>query len=87
MKDKNNIFNIEANYNFFAALLLFLQENYQENFDKLCILLPNRRSCREFKKILAKKNIIKIPQVKAILDISFEDFFQFLPDESVKKNN
>lgn len=86
MKDKINIFNIEANYHFFASLLAFLEENFAQKLDSLQLILPNRRSCRELKLLFLKKSKTqKIPKLKAIADLSYEDFFQFLPDEEVKR--
>ena len=87
MKDKNNIFNIEANYHFFECLLPFLEEKFAQNLENLQILLPNRRSCRELTQIFAQKSSNQtraIPKIKAISDISYEDFFQFLPLDSAK---
>jgi ATP-dependent helicase/nuclease subunit B len=86
MKGKNNIFNIEANYHFFESFLLFLEKKFPEDFDNLQILLPNRRSCREFKQLLLQKTSAGvIPQIKAISDISYEDFFQFLPQDAARQ--
>lgn len=75
MKVEKNIYNIASNYDFLESFLQFLNDNFAKNFSQIKILLPNRRSCREFKEILLKKNQILIPQIKAILDISLDDFF------------
>ncbi len=77
MNSKDNIFNIRGNYHFFESFLQFLNDRFAQNFGQVKIILPNRRSCREFKELLLAKNIVLIPQIKAISDISFEDFFQF----------
>jgi len=85
MKDNNNIFNIEANYHFFESFFLWLEEKFSGELQAAQIFLPNRRSCRELKELFLKKNITgALPQIKAISDISFEDFFQFLPSDSAK---
>lgn len=73
------IFNIPANYNFFENLLEFIKQEFQQNnnfeIKNIKLFLPNRRSCREFKKIFNQNcpNSI-LPQIKAISDISYEDF-------------
>lgn len=86
MPDKTNIFNIPANYHFFESLLFFIKKNFAENSSNLKILLPNQRSCRELKKLFLQKNShFFLPQIKAISDLSFEDFFEFLPKEKTQK--
>lgn len=88
---KNNIFNIPANYHFFNNLLKFIEENFALNnkstdFEKIKIFLPNRRSCREFKKIITNKySNIFLPQIKAISDLSYEDFENFKSSQIAKK--
>ncbi|MBL6664861.1 MAG: PD-(D/E)XK nuclease family protein [Rickettsiales bacterium] len=73
------IYNIAANYHFFNNLTEFIsQEIIKGDLEKLKyvkILLPNRRSCREFTKTLNSRypNII-LPKIKAISDISYDDF-------------
>lgn len=84
MNHKNNIFNICGNYHFFESFLQFLNDNFGQNFGGVKIILPNRRSCREFKELLLEKNQVLIPQIKAISDISFEDFFQFSSNSRTK---
>ena len=75
-----NIYNIPANYHFFNSLSEFITQKFINDSDLsklkyLKILLPNRRSCREFTKILTAKypNVI-LPKIKAISDISYDDF-------------
>ena len=75
-----NIYNIPANYNFFENLSefiaqKFLKDNQTQQLKYIKIFLPNRRSCREFGKILNSRypNII-LPKIKAISDISYDDF-------------
>lgn len=86
MPDKATIFNIPANYHFFESLFYWLEKNYtSEQFSEIKIFLPNRRSCREFQEIfLRKKSNGILPKIKAISDISIDDFFDFLPSEAVK---
>lgn len=86
MPDKTTIFNIPANYHFFESLLFFIEKNFTENSSNLKVFLPNQRSCRELKMLfLQKKSHFFLPQIKAISDISFEDFFEFLPQEKAQK--
>lgn len=86
MLNKANIFNIPANYHFFESLADWLIKNFAHDLSSVKIFLPNHRSCRELKKILLKKEIHSfLPQIKAISDISYEDFFDFLPNEEVKE--
>ncbi len=81
MSNKVNISNIPANYNFFESLFCYLTENFAEEIHKTKIFLPNHRSCRAFSQLFAqKKQFAIIPQIKAISDISYEDFFDFLPE-------
>ena len=86
MLDKPRIFNIPANYHFFESLFYWLEKNFNEQLSEVKIFLPNRRSCREFQELfLAKNRNLILPKIKAISDISFEDFFDFLPNENVKR--
>ncbi len=85
MLNKANIFNIPANYHFFESLAFWMMNSFSQNLEKVKIFLPNRRSCREFKKVLLQQNELKfLPQIKAISEISYEDFFDFLPNEQVQ---
>lgn len=86
MPDKATVFNIPANYHFFESLFDWLKKNYtSEQFSEAKIFLPNRRSCREFQEIfLQKKSCGILPKIKAISDISIEDFFDFLPSKNAK---
>jgi len=84
-----NIYNIPANYHFFNGLSEFITENFIKDSDLtklkyIKILLPNRRSCREFTKILNSQhpNII-LPKIKAISDISYDDFIDAKEDEKL----
>ncbi|MBP7710318.1 MAG: PD-(D/E)XK nuclease family protein [Rickettsiales bacterium] len=84
MLDKPNVFNIPANYHFFESLFDLAEKKFGPQLSQVKFFLPNRRSCREFREIfLAKKNTI-LPQIKAISDISYEDFFDFLPNQNAK---
>jgi ATP-dependent helicase/nuclease subunit B len=86
MLDKPRIFNIPANYHFFESLFYWLEKNFNEQLSEVKIFLPNRRSCREFQELfLAKNRNFILPKIKAISDISFEDFFDFLPNENAKR--
>lgn len=85
MLDKPNIFNIPANYDFFESIFFWLEKNFSKDISKAKIFLPNRRSCRELRQLFLQKNVSGIlPQIKAISDISFEDFFEFLPNEDAR---
>jgi ATP-dependent helicase/nuclease subunit B len=83
--DKTNIFNIPANYDFFQSLFSWLEKQYPQQLSEVKIFLPNRRSCRQFRQVLLEKKLdIILPKIKAISDISYEDFFNFLPNENAK---
>jgi len=86
MLDKPSIFNIPANYHFFESLFYWLEKNYNsDQISEVKIFLPNRRSCREFREVfLQKKPNSILPKIKAISDISIDDFFDFLPNEDAK---
>lgn len=82
-----NIINIAPNQHFFATLSDLLLENFDNEIANITILLPNHRSCREFQYSLLNKhnkNSIILPKIKAISDISFEDFFDFLPNKEIQ---
>lgn len=86
MLDKANIFNIPANYHFFESLFFWLEKNFSNDLSQAKIFLPNRRSCRELRTIFLKKKWQgALPKIKAISDISYEDFFEFLPNPSTKE--
>lgn len=86
MLDKPNIFNIPANYHFFESLFSWLEEKFPNRLSEVKIFLPNQRSCREFRELfLAKKMNMILPNIKAISDISYEDFFDFLPNEEAQE--
>ena len=86
---KANIFNIPANYHFFESLFCFLSENFSDSISQTKIFLPNQRSCRELRQIFLKKipqnSPLILPKIKAISDLSFEDFFDFLPQQEVQE--
>jgi len=85
MLNKANIFNIPANYHFFESLASWMLDIFGDDVSKTKVFLPNRRSCRELKKILLQKESLSfLPQIKAISDIGYEDFFDFLPDEEAQ---
>jgi ATP-dependent helicase/nuclease subunit B len=87
MLDKSSIFNIPANYHFFESLFYWLEKNYNFNqISEVKIFLPNRRACREFGNLFLQKSPYAIlPKIKAISDISIDDFFDFLPNEEAKE--
>ena len=73
-----NIFNIPANYNFLETLACWLENAFGEKLAEVKILLPSRRSCRELQQVFAQKNFLgSLPKIKAISDISYEDFSDF----------
>ena len=78
---KNNIFNINSNYNFLESLsywILRKENNYSYRISDFTLFLPNRRSCREIKPILLKqayKKSILLPKIKAIGDIDCSDIY------------
>ncbi len=98
--NKPNVLNIPSHQNFFESLLKFLSENFSKNISDVKIFLPNQRSCRELRELFLQKSLtshqnskpdsrisstIILPKIKAISDISFEDFFDFLPAPEVKE--
>lgn len=86
MLDKPNILNIPANYHFFESLFSWLKEKFPNHLSEVKIFLPNQRSCREFRGLfLAKKMNVILPSIKAISDISYEDFFDFLPNDEAQE--
>lgn len=86
---KSNIFSIPANYHFFESFFFWLSKNFSGSISDLKIFLPNQRSCRELRELFLQKNssgaALLLPKIKAISDLSFEDFFDFLPQEDVKQ--
>lgn len=82
---KPNIFNIASNYNFFDELFYWLQKNFGNQISEAKIFFPNRRACREFENIFLQKfgNGVKLPKIKAIADISYEDFLDSFPKSQI----
>ncbi|OFW81357.1 MAG: hypothetical protein A2887_03540 [Alphaproteobacteria bacterium RIFCSPLOWO2_01_FULL_40_26] len=75
MIDRANVFNIPANYHFFESLFFWLTKTFADELSKAKIFLPNQRSCRELRELFLQKNFCgTLPQIKAISDISCEDF-------------
>lgn len=73
-----NIFNIPANYHFLETLACWLEERFGKELAEVRILLPNRRSCRELRQIFIQKNHCGfLPKIKALSDLSYEDFSDF----------
>ena len=71
----NKVFNIPANYEFLPLVFDFLKSNFSDQISQIKVFLPNRRSCRELKNIFAAHSASSLlPQIKAISDISYEDF-------------
>ena len=87
--NQGNIFNIPANYHFFYSLFNWLENNFGAAISQTTIILPNQRSCRELREIFLQKNspnsAFILPKIKSISDISFEDFFEFLPSEEIRQ--
>lgn len=85
---KPNIFNISSEHNFFESLYIWLLENFSDQLSETKILLPNQRSCRHLQQLFLEKSTknsaIILPKIKAISDISYEDFFDFLPNNEIK---
>ncbi len=84
MIDKPNVFNIPANYHFFESLLFWAEKEFGDKLNEIKFFLPNRRSCREFHEVFSKSKHLLLPNLKAISDISYEDFFDFLPNPEAK---
>lgn len=83
-----NIFNISPQCHFLESLFDWLVKNFSHNIADVQIFLPSTRSCREFKQIFIKNNKNKsviLPTIKAISDLNYEDFFDFLPNEEAKQ--
>lgn len=85
----SNIFNVPANYHFFESLFFFLNKNFPDNLAQAKIFLPNQRSCRELRQLFLAKtpanSAVILPQIKSLSDISFEDFFDFLPQTDIQE--
>lgn len=82
-----NILNIPANYHFLKSLLNFIKQRFsKEQITNLKLFLPNQRSCREIKQLfLDNKDCQLLPEIKAISDISYQDFFDFLPNNEAQE--
>lgn len=83
-----HILNIPSQQNFFESLFEWLLKNFPKEISNVKIFLPNHRSCREFQQIFLQKTSNKsliLPKIRAISDISYEDFFDFLPNDEIKK--
>lgn len=84
--NKINIFNIPTYYNFLEALYYWLEENFSNQSQSLSqenapiIILPSNLAVKEFKKIIAKKEIKKttkiLPKIIAIGELSYQDIFE-----------
>lgn len=86
MLNKPNIVNIPNNYHFLKSLFHWLENSFSEELPHVKIFLPNRRSCREFSRLfLDKKSPKLLPEIKAISDLSYEDFFEFLPNKDAQE--
>lgn len=86
MLNKTNIVNIPNNYHFLKSLFYWLENSFSDQLPQVKIFLPNRRSCREFSRLfLDKKANNLLPEIKAISDLSFEDFFDFLPNKEAQE--
>lgn len=84
-KAELNVFNIPANYDFFATFFVWIKNNFLSDLEDVRIFLPNQRSCRELRQMFLQDSVQFLPQIKAINEISFEDFFEFLPQNDVKE--
>ncbi len=80
-----NIYNIASNYHFFESFLQWLEEGFAGKISEAKIFLPNRRAVREFQNAFAARfgKALAIPKVKAIADISHQDFLDSFPREQV----
>ncbi len=58
-----------------------MKKNFSNQLPEVKIFLPNRRSCRELRSVFSSNDGgMMLPKIKAISDISYEDFFDFLPE-------
>jgi len=82
-----NVFNISSNYNFFESFACWLEDSFGQKVSDVKILLPNRRSCREFSEFLVEKypHWSKMPKIKAIADISYHDFLDSFSRSQVQE--
>ncbi|MSP33566.1 MAG: hypothetical protein EXR06_01525 [Rickettsiales bacterium] len=82
---KPNIFNIPSNYHFFDSLTDWLNIGFGSKINDVKILFPNRRACREFQNIFIDKfgPEALMPKVKAIGDISYDDFLDSFPRQQI----
>jgi len=59
-----------------------LEKNFGRDLGKAKILLPNRRACRELREVFKQRNFNGfLPEIKAISDLSYEDFTDDAMDE------
>ena len=66
-----NLFNINPNYNFLESLAVWVLQNFSTQRRDTLLILPNKRSCLEFKNIHQNlKTGFECPKVAAISDIS-----------------
>ena len=85
MLNKPNIVNIPNNYHFLKSLYNWLESSFPDELPHVKIFLPNRRTCREFSRLfLDNSTNTLLPEIKAISDLSFEDFFEFLPHQEAQ---
>jgi ATP-dependent helicase/nuclease subunit B len=86
---KKKLYNIPANYHFLESLAEFLLEEFSlPDLAQVKLFLPNRRSAREFQNLLTKKitnqnSSVILPKIKAIGDLSFEDFIDNFSNQEI----
>jgi len=69
----NKIYNISSQYHFLGTLKSWLKDNF--NIDNnLNLILPSKRACSNFKKLLVNSNCYILPKINAISDICLTDF-------------
>lgn len=74
--NKGKFYNIKSDYHFFSSLYYWLENKIINNSRKTFVILPNKRSCEYFSKIIAEKennNLKKRIICKAISDIDLND--------------
>ncbi len=75
----SKIYNIPLNKNFLSEIALFIKkfQNSELNIAHYTVFLPNRRSCRELRRLILKNhssNVAVLPKIKSISDeFSFDD--------------
>ena len=80
----NKIYNITSQYNFLESLATWLKDKFTIDHN-LNLILPSKRSCANFKKLLNNSNCYILPRVNAIGNIGLNDFKIFKDQANYQK--